>query len=79
MFMTVFRDMAHTGSQTFPNRHMSDIHPVQGDRTAGHRFESGKPIDKFSLTVSIDSCNADDLTSSNLQRYLIDCIILMPL
>ena len=34
MFMPVFRDMAHAGSQTFPDRHMGDVFPVHRNRTA---------------------------------------------
>ena len=77
MFVAVFRNVALTENGSLSYGSLCQIFPVQMDRSGFQIRQSGKSVDQFTLTVSVDSGNADDLTFSYLERYVAYCIFFM--
>ena len=71
--------MAHTGGKTLTDWHVSNVFSIHSDGAALQWLQTGKPIDKFSLAISVDSGDTYDLTSVNLKGNAVDCVILMML
>ena len=79
MFVTVFRDMAHSGGKALTDWHVGNVFSIHGDGTALNRFQAGKPVDKFCLSVSVDSGDTYDLASVNLKGNAVHRIVFVAL
>ena len=79
MLVTVFRDMAHAGGKALTDWHVSNVFSIHSDSAALQWLQAGKSINKFGLAISVDSGDTYDLTSVDLKRNAVDCVILMML
>ena len=74
MFMPILRDMAHTCHRPLTDRGIGDVFSIHGNASAFQRLQTGQSIDQFRLAVSVDSCNADDLSFPHLEIHILDCV-----
>ena len=77
MFMPVFRNMAHAGSDSSSDGHVCNILSIHCDRSFLYRFQPGKAIYQLRLAISVNSRDTDDLTSSDIKGYMIHRIVLV--
>ena len=79
MLVTVFRDMTHTGGKALTDWHVSNVFSIHSNGAALQWLQTGKSVNKFGLAISVDSGDTYDLTSVDLKRNAVDCVILMML
>ena len=76
VFMSVLRDMAHIFIP-FTDTQVCNIPAAKTDLAAFHRLQSGQSVNKFCLSVSVDTCDTNDLSCTHLKRDIFDRIVLM--
>ena len=78
MLVPVFWDMAdpHHGA-AFADGSLGHVFAHDGNFPGDKRLETGEPVDKLRLTVSVDAGEADNLSSTNLQRDIFHCVVFM--
>ena len=79
VFVAILRDVGHTHDTTLANGCAGDVLAAHGYLAGYQRLKTRQTIDKFGLTVAVDTGDADDLALAYLQRYVLNSVILVNL
>ena len=71
--------MAHTHQGTLTDGSIGNVLAAERNGAGQHALQTGNAVDQFALAVALDACDADDLTGTDLKRYVTDRIALASL
>ena len=79
VLMTILRNMAHTGQASLADTAAGYLFSTKSDLSAACLLQTGQTMDQLSLSVSVDTGNADDFSLPDFKGDAFHCIILMQL
>ena len=77
MLVPVLRDVADAGLVALMDAAFGDILAAQGNPALAGLFQTGQAVDQLGLSVAVDTGDADNLTGTNLEGYLLHRVVFM--
>ena len=79
VLVTVLGDVAHAHHAALADGRMGDVLTAELDGAGNERLQAGQTVDELRLAVAVDAGKADDLAAADLERNVLDGIVLVEL